>query len=59
MNVLCVVINQQEEEAGWCYDGSLPIVINGEEYRPFPKGLYFEVAGKVYQIGSNFSEKPL
>ena len=41
-----LVVTAEQEAAGMIYDGSQPFTYDGRVWRPPPRGVWFEVAGK-------------
>ena len=47
---LVLVVTPEEEVQGLFYDGSLPFTRGERSWRPPPRGVWFEVAGKGYAV---------
>jgi len=45
-----LVVTAEQEASGIMYDGSQPFTYTGRAWRPPPRGVWFEVAGKGYAV---------
>ena len=52
-----LVVTAEQEASGYLYDGSVPFTHAGKSYRPPPRGVWFEVAGKGYAVHAFGSAK--